>query len=175
MPEQLEKQRAFFDRFLKGKKDTGVEKWPKVILEIRDGFYKGVFREEKEFPLSRAQYKRLYLDAENNALIPDVPSHESVAKYDGLGSGPGIHRAEFDIQFKEETEITGYMSAKLFMETTDSDDMHVFVTLWKLDKDKQPVGMTYYAQVRSNMFHQLRCSMKMGLQHADGSKRHIGN
>jgi uncharacterized protein len=77
----------------------------------------------------------------------DKPTKEGIAKYDSLASGPGKHRSEFDIQFSKETEITGYMSAKLFMETTQSDDMHVFVALWKLDTERQPVGMTYYAQV----------------------------
>ena len=41
------------------------------------------------------------------------------------------------------------MSAKLFMESPQSDNMHVFITLWKLDKKGEPVGMTYYAQVFS--------------------------
>jgi len=33
------------------------------------------------------------------------------------------------------------------MESPKSEDMHVFVTLWKLDRQMEPVGMTYYAQV----------------------------
>ena len=53
--------------------------------------------------------------------------------------------------FEQETEITGYCSAKLYMESPKSDDMHVFVTLWKLDTHMQPVGMTYYAQVPSTI------------------------
>ena len=32
------------------------------------------------------------------------------------------------------------------MQSPQSNGMHVFVTLWKLDKNSQPVGMTYYAQ-----------------------------
>jgi predicted acyl esterase len=146
-PEQLEKQRAFFDKFLKGKKDTGVEKWPKAILEIRDGFYEGVFREEKEFPLARTEYRPLYLDARKGSLSTKEPNSEGVVKYDSLGSGPGKHRAEFEIVFDKETEITGYASANLFMESPKSADMHVFVTLWKLDTKGEPIGMAYYAQV----------------------------
>lgn len=98
LPEQVEKQRVFFDEFLKGREDTGVEKWPKVILEVRDGFYKGVFREEKEFPLTRAEYKRLYLDAHTGTLTWDIPSLGRTS-YDSLASGPGLHRSEFDIKF----------------------------------------------------------------------------
>lgn len=144
----MEKQRAFFDKFLKGKKNTGVEKWPRAILEIRDGFYNGVFREEKEFPLARTEYRPLYLDAGKGTLSTKEASSEAVAKYDSLGSGPRKHRAEFEIVFDKETEITGYASANLFMESPKSADMHVFVTLWKLDMKGEPVGMTYYAQVR---------------------------
>jgi hypothetical protein len=112
-------------------------------------FIKANFGEEKEFPLARAEYKRLYLDA-LGSLTTNLPTHERSNRYDSLASGPaGRHRSELDITFDVETEITGYMSAKLFMESPQSDDMHVFITLWKLDKNGEPVGMTYYAQVFS--------------------------
>jgi uncharacterized protein len=131
------KQRAFFDNYLKGKKNTGVDQWPRVILEIRDGFYKGVLRNENEFPLSRAEFKRLYLDAGKGSLEWTAPSAERIVKCDSLGSGPGKHRAEFDLNFVQETEIAGYISAKVFMAGARRiDDMHVFVTLWKLDQRK---------------------------------------
>jgi hypothetical protein len=100
-------------------------------------------------------------------LTTESPS-SGVVKYDSLASGPGKHRAEFDIRFDKETEITGYASAKLFM-SCQTDDMHVFVTLWKLDTGGQPVGMTYYAQVCSCVSVEL-ISMKMALLLVDGLK-----
>lgn len=118
-----------------------------MILEIRDGFDKGEFRAEKEFPLARTEYPCLYLNAKTDSLDEECPTNEWRVKYDGLGSGPGKHRAEFDFVFEEKSEITGYASARLFMESPKSEDMHVFITLWKLDKHMEPVGMTYYAQV----------------------------
>lgn len=126
-----------------------------------------MFREEKEFPIARTEYKKFFLDASKGALTTDNPEKQAIANYDSLASGPGKHRAEFDIEFTEETEITGYMSAKLFMETSASDNMHVFLTLWKLDKDHQPVGMTYYAQV-DFFYNEANCSTRTDRRPVDG-------
>ena len=72
-------------------------------------------------------------------------SHEAIVKYDSLVSGPGKCRAEFHIQFDEETGI-------LFFQSPQSDDIHIFLTLWKLEKEHQLTGMTHYAQVRSYIY-----------------------
>ena len=45
----------FFDDYLKETTNTGVDKWPRVILEILEEFYNGAFRKEKEFPLEWTQ------------------------------------------------------------------------------------------------------------------------
>jgi uncharacterized protein len=124
----------------------------------------------------------LYLNAKNDSLDEECPRNEWRVKYDGLGSGPGRHRAEFDFVFEQESEITGYASARLFMESPKSEDMHVFITLWKLDKQMEPMGMTYYAQVFSiphpdiiSLPYILRyhdrgadCSMRMDRRIVDG-------
>ncbi|MCE5253163.1 MAG: acyl esterase, partial [Actinomycetia bacterium] len=39
----------------------------------------------------------------------------------------------FDITFDEETELTGYMKLRLWVEAEDNDDMDLFVTVQKLD------------------------------------------
>jgi predicted acyl esterase len=60
--ENVEKQRQFFNRFLKGI-DNHVKDWPKVTLEIRERRYVGKNRTENEWPLTRTQYTKLYLNA----------------------------------------------------------------------------------------------------------------
>jgi len=65
--------RKFFDRYLRGVKN-GWESTPRVRLTVLDlGGHDVVYRPEKEFPLARTQYTKLYLDAAANTLSP-VPS-----------------------------------------------------------------------------------------------------
>ena len=52
--ESVEKQRQFFNRFLKGI-DNDVPRWPKVRLEVRDRYYVGKSRNEREWPPARTK------------------------------------------------------------------------------------------------------------------------
>ena len=63
--------------------------------------------------------------------------------YDGAGSGPGAHRAEFEATFDEATELVGHMKASLHM-SAESDDMDIFVSLWKFDAAGNVVTFPYY-------------------------------
>ena len=63
----------FFDRYLKLERN-GWELTPKVRLEIQDAFdcdYQ-TDRSETSFPLKRTEYRKLYLDAANQAM-QDAP------------------------------------------------------------------------------------------------------
>ncbi len=64
----LEDLKRFFDRYLKGIRN-GWELTPRVRIEVMDAYDYDfqVNRPEKEFPLARTQYKKLYLDAGENA------------------------------------------------------------------------------------------------------------
>jgi predicted acyl esterase len=145
LPESLEKQRAFFDHFLKGE-ETSLSSWPKVQVESRERYYAGKMRPGTAWPLEGTHYRKLYLDAGFNSLHPAPVQAESSAEYSALGSGPGPHRVEFDVTFEEPTELIGYMRAKLFMSAGEGDDMDVFVGLWKYDRDGRFVPFAYYAQ-----------------------------
>ena len=74
------------------------------------------------------------------------PSREALVEYSGAASGPGTHRAEFRIVFDKPVELVGHMAAKLFMSAPMTTDMDVFVAVWKLDKEGNPVPFAYYAQ-----------------------------
>lgn len=123
----------FYDHFLKGE-DNGWEKTPRVRLSVLDagGEVDIVGRHENEWPLARTEYKKLYLDASTGSMVYDKPSEMSVAEYvsDNLKD-----MATFDTRFNEETELTGYFKAHLWMETPTEDDMDVFVTAEKLDSE----------------------------------------
>jgi len=128
-PENLEDLRRFFDRYLKDIRN-GWEETPRVRLDVMDygDVDYQVKRPEKEFPLARTQYKKLFLDANTGQLSPEPVEQESSVRYDAT---EGL--ATFTISFNEDTELTGYMKLRLWVEADGSDDMDLFITVQKLD------------------------------------------
>ena len=129
-PESLRRQQAFLDHFLKDTDDE-VETWPPVRIEVRERYYEGIERAEREWPLTRTSYRRYALDAANGSLDPEPPATEASVDYDPDAEDG---RAVFDLRFATRTEITGYAKLRLWVETDDGDDMDLFVALQKLDR-----------------------------------------
>jgi putative CocE/NonD family hydrolase len=134
--ENLEDLRHFFDRFLKGIRN-GYELVPRVRISVFDpGGTDQVNRPEKEFPLARTQYQKLYVDAGKGTLSINPVTKESKSLYkadDGQG------KATFTYKFDEDTELTGYMKLRLWVEADGADDMDLFVYVTKLDKQGNPL------------------------------------
>jgi uncharacterized protein len=127
----LEDLRKFFDRYLKEIRN-GWELTPRVRLEVMDA-YDCDFqsnRPEKEFPLARTQYKKLYIDGGNQAMFFEPVVKESKVSYE---SNKGL--VNFSYQFKDDTEITGYMKLRLWVKAEDHDDMDLFIAIRKLDEN----------------------------------------
>jgi putative CocE/NonD family hydrolase len=149
-PDSVEMQRAFFDRFLKAI-DNEVARWPKIRLEVRDRYYVGKSRNEREWPLDRTKYRRLFLDARSGTLKPMPVKTRSAASYDAPGDesrSPAAYRAEraqFDYVFRETTELTGYMKLRLWVETTEGDDMDLFVAVQKFDRQGKYVPFAAFS------------------------------
>ena len=78
--ESVERQRQFFNRFLKGI-DNHVKDWPKVMLEIRERYYVGDLRTENEWPIARTKYTKYFLNAADGSLAAAPPSEVSVIGY----------------------------------------------------------------------------------------------
>lgn len=125
-------QKRFFGHFLKGE-DTGWDEQPPVHLNVRhvDGTFEP--RAEREWPLARTDWTRLYLDPADRTLIRRAPSASS-ADFAALGDGVTFTT---DV-FAESVEITGPAAARLFVSssTTDAD---LFLTLRVLDPDGHDV------------------------------------
>ena len=66
-PEQVERQRAFFDHFVLGR-DTGIEDWPRVRVEVRNALNDRVHRTATQRPLEDVEYRRLHLRAGDASL-----------------------------------------------------------------------------------------------------------
>ena len=78
--EMVEKQRQFFNRFLKGI-DNRVSDWPRVTIEIRKRYGVGRSRSENEWPLARTEYTKYFLDAADCSLDVAPASGEASATY----------------------------------------------------------------------------------------------
>lgn len=137
-PASRERQLAFFDQFLRGR-PTAVTAWPKVRMEVRYRHGVAEERAEKEWPLARTEYRKLWLDGARGALTASIPATGDI-RYDAREG-----RAVFDWCFESETEISGNASLTLWVEAEGSDDMDMFVALQKLDVNGEPVGFTFYA------------------------------
>ena len=121
----------FFDRYLKNI-HNGWEMTPRYRIEVMDAFdcdYQ-TNRAENEFPLKRTEYKKLYLNAEDMSLNEETVAVTSKASYDSA-----TEALNFDIKFEEDTEITGYMSLRLWVEAEAHDEMDLFITIKKLDEE----------------------------------------
>lgn len=121
----------YFDRYLKNI-HNGWEMTPRYRIEVMDAFdcdYQ-TNRPESEFPLKRTEYKNLYLNATNCGLQWENPAEEAKVSYES-----NTEVLNFDITFDEETEITGYMSLRLWVEAEEHDEMDLFITIKKLDED----------------------------------------
>lgn len=137
-PEALEMQTAFFDHFLKGA-DNGFDTRPRVRLEVRDTLDTYSVRSEDTWPLPATALTPLYLDAATDALADTQPTDSAVKRYDAVKGG-----AVFRKTFSEETELTGNMKLKLWVEAEGADDMDLFVAIRKYDASGEEV--TFYAK-----------------------------
>ena len=129
--------KAFFDRYCKGIRN-GWESTPRVRIEVQDRFDESwqVDRPEREFPLARTRYEKLYLDAASASMQRENPAAEASVSYDA-NEGEAV----FDYTFERDTELTGYMKLHMWVEANGHDDMDLFVTVKKLSRTgvEQPV------------------------------------
>jgi len=141
-PEALEMQTAFFDHFLKGE-DNGFETRPRVRLEVRDDLETYTVRSAETWPLPSTVMTPLYLDAATGALTDGPVTEASSERYAARDGG-----AVFRKTFAEETELTGNMKLKLWVEAEGASDMDLFVAVRKYNAEGEEV--TFYAKASYN-------------------------
>ena len=126
-PDRLEKQRQFFDHFLKGT-DDAVLSWPRVLIEVRKRHGSGSFREEREWPLARTEYRRLFLDAATGTMSDEQPPETSSVTYQAEEPSGS---AAFEYRFADPMELTGHMKLRLWVEAVGSDDLDLLAKWWR--------------------------------------------
>lgn len=152
--QHLDELKMFFDRYLKGIRNCW-ESTPRVRLEVEDAleFNYDDHREEKQFPIKRTEYRKLYLDARDNTCSYDPITVESAYSYDG---NEGI--ANFDFKFEEDTELTGYMKLRLWVEADGHDDMDMFVNIQKLSTSGEWLPVTVLGEPHPGTWGKMRVS-----------------
>lgn len=123
-------QRRFFDHFLKGE-DNGWERTPRVRLEVRKTRDDYDVRFESCWPLRAIAYTPLYLDAKTGQLAGQPFPDTATVRYRSTGRR-GRDRAWFVHRFASDTELTGSMTLKLWISTSEGDDLDLFVVVHKL-------------------------------------------
>jgi uncharacterized protein len=140
-PANVEKQREFFEHFLR-ERGTLLPAWPKVRVEVRERADVGDVRAEGEWPLARTEFRKLYLDASERVLSETQPPAPRQARYKPRSSDG---RVAFDYTFAEDTELTGHMKLRLWVEAVGADDMDLFIAIQKLDRNGNLVPFLFYA------------------------------
>jgi len=130
-PNNIEDLKRFFDRYLK-EIHNGWEMTPRYRVEVQDAFDCDfqTNRAEKEFPLKRTDYQRLYVNAATPSLSKSPITEEASVSYDSATS-----QVNFDFTFEEDTEITGYMYLRLWVESKVHNEMDLFINIQKLDEE----------------------------------------
>lgn len=155
-PHNLEDLKRFYDRYLKGI-HNGWELTPRVRLEVMDAYdcdYQ-VNRPENEFPLARTQYEKLYLSAADRSLSRTPTDPEASVCYDAV---EGV--VNFDMTFEEDTELTGYLTLRLYVEADGNDDLDLFVNVQKLSTSGEWLPTNVLGQPHPGAWGKLRASRR---------------
>jgi putative CocE/NonD family hydrolase len=146
--------RLFFDRYLKDIRN-GWELTPRVRLDVMDAYEYNYqeSRPEKEFPLARTQYQKLYLDTANGALSFKPFTKESKVSYHGETG-----QANFAIKFVEDIELTGYLKLHMWVQADGNDDMDLFIYIRKLDEQGNWIPITTLGEPHPGGWGKMRAS-----------------
>src|SRR6266700_1698485 len=120
-------QQRFFDHFLKGEAN-GWDQQPPVLLQIRHADGTFTERTERDWPLARTRWTRLYLDLATLGLREQSMDGVAIAAFAALGDGLTVTTEPLP----QTTEITGPVAAKLFV-SSSTRDADLFLVLRVFD------------------------------------------
>ena len=121
-PEARTAQLRFFDRYLRG---HDVPAPPRVRLEVRET--RDVItsvREEDSWPLDRTEWRPLYLTAAGLAGVPPSASGQ-------ISFGTHSRGVCFDWAIPADTELTGPMALRLWVQAQSAGDIDLFAGVEK--------------------------------------------
>ncbi|PRI10780.1 CocE/NonD family hydrolase [Leucobacter massiliensis] len=139
-PESVERQRAFFDTFLRGE-ERGIAGWPRVRVELRDTGdpRDSAWRTLGQWPPAGG-LRELHLEARAGELQEAPPAAAGETRLDASTGS-----ASFRHVFAEATDIVGPMSLRLWLSADEAEDADVFVIVRKLDASGHEVLFPFNA------------------------------
>ena len=138
--EALAWQKRFLDHFLRDA-DNGIDRVPRVRLEVRKAYYVQEVRTEDTWPSLAIRPLPLYMCARTKALQTEPVESESKV---GYRSTRRKERVVFSYRFQRLVELIGGMRLKVWVSTSEGDDMDLFVVLRKLDPTGREVFFSGY-------------------------------
>jgi predicted acyl esterase len=134
LPYGYQLQKRFFDHFLKGE-ENGMDREPRVLLNVRYPEEKFVQRKENEWPLKRTQWTKFYLDANSMSLNIHSPLSTSDCHFSALSDkGVVFNSSPID----QEYEITGPIAARIRV-ASSTKDADLFLALRAFDPDGKEI------------------------------------
>jgi len=133
--EALGWQKRFLDHFLRDV-DNGMDRVPMVRLEVRKAFYQQEVRNEQNWPLPSVHPAPLYICANTGSLQTEPVSSEGTVRYQSTSRNG---KAAFSYRFERAVELIGNMRLKLWVSTSEGDDLDLFVVLQKFDSEGRQV------------------------------------
>lgn len=131
-------QKRFLDHYLKGQ-DNDWRSTPRVRLEVREAYYRQQVRHEASWPPPATRYVPLHLDAADGALRVTPAATEAHVAYDAKRG-----QALFSLRFSETVELTGETKLRIWVSTSDGDDLDLFTVLKKFDEHGREVFFSGY-------------------------------
>jgi len=138
--EALACQKQFLDYFLLDL-DNGQDRVPMVRLEVRKAFYRQDVRSEEGWPVPSVKPMQFYLSANTGKMQKEQIASEAEIRYLSTSESG---RAVFSIAFEHPIELIGSMRLKLWISTSEGDDLDLFVVLRKLESSGQEVFFSGY-------------------------------
>jgi predicted acyl esterase len=125
---------SFFDHYLKGK-DNGWTQTPRVRICVLDPSGTDVVdRVVPAWPLPDTQPQKLFLEADGS--LANAPTKSARALSYAVDKDGKV---ELRHRFATDTEITGYMKLRLWVEAQGSDDMELSALVEKRGADGKPI------------------------------------
>ena len=139
--ETLERQKRFYDYFLKGIENDWMDT-PRVRIEVRDRFYEGLWRFENDWPIPGTKATALYLDGKNMSMSSSKVKDEAKVSYNVDKENTTANKtAIFKMKFDKDVQMAGHFKARLWVSADGNDDLDLFVALKKYDRQGNELFM----------------------------------